>query len=150
MNPAMLTAIDIQNVLTAAINAHVQYDLARALSYSFNHNFESNLTPDDLQPDFLASNQTLQDSAATAATDIYNAVNASGSSTAFLWPLFQQAWDAFRGITRGVIAMRQQAWSAGLTGNLPRDLDDSALIAQPLSNDGFLETEGTASCRVTP
>jgi len=52
-------ANDFYNVLTTAIDAHVNYDLARALRDSYLHGRDPNVTEEKLQADFAKTNWTL-------------------------------------------------------------------------------------------
>jgi hypothetical protein len=143
-SPATMTANDVDSVITSAIAAHVKYDLPRALNYSFNNIFDPNVTPGDLQPDFLVSNQTLQDSSGMSRADIYNA--ASGYQAVPLLPIVQQAFDAVKGITSGVISTRQQAWNEAISNMLPLEIDGTFMEPQPVLNDQVLELAGRLAC----
>ena len=52
LNPGWIAGWAAREVLNSAIEAHVQYDLPRALRYSFENIFDPRLIPVDLLPDF--------------------------------------------------------------------------------------------------
>jgi hypothetical protein len=137
-----LTLLDLERVVDAGITAHVEYDLPRALRDSFKNTFELNLTPDDLRPDFIASNQTLRDSMAISAADIQNAV----SGPSWLFPSIQEMLDYAAGITDGVISKRVLAWDEASGDFLPPEIDGTPLVPQPAINHGLLEMTGTMNC----
>ena len=139
---------NISNVLTSGINAHVEYDLPRALRYSFANAFQ-NVTSDELYPDFLNTNQTFSEASAAINSDLNNAAFGpliSRSITAWVVSFIEAVAAYFYNDTTLVISLRQQAWTDAFSGSVLLDSDGTVMAPQPVADHGNLQAIGEILC----
>jgi hypothetical protein len=127
----------VSGVLSSAIEAHVDFDLARAIRASRERRFHPALTDADLAADFAKVDA--QQASDLAGREIFEVVRATSkwnrrllSKTAFRWMN-----RMVKSNTDGVVEGRMKAWKIAVeggplpTGELPQpDWDHAALLAR--------------------
>jgi hypothetical protein len=64
------SSISFVFTLASAVNAHVQYDLPRAIRFAYDNRFDKNLTFRDLNDDFIASNVLFEETTTKTTSDL--------------------------------------------------------------------------------
>ena len=139
------TPIQLYEVLSTAIDAHVNHDLGRALRDSYDNRYDTSATPDELHPDFLVTDNTFGEDAAQKYNDLYAAAENSNDWEQYLH--YFQWEDSFGDFmtnsTAGVIRDRHTAWDEAMSKvTLP-----SGSNQQPRTDHQKLYAEGMSRCQ---
>jgi hypothetical protein len=132
------------NILNSGVDAHVNYDLARALRDSYNNRYDQNLTPADLHPDFLLTDSTFPADSAQKLADIQAAAKNSNVWNQFLLsPTMAGFGDWLFNETSSVIKERHKAWDDAMgKGDLA-----TGYAKQPTTDHDKLMKDGMAYCK---
>ena len=143
----------INEVLSSGITAHVDFDLARALQFSFKSPSDvgGNVTFDTLHLDFGKTNTTFAGAGDEATKEISNAGFGTITNTVIKYVALQVAREAavFYDSTDEVIKHRQLAWNKAiaLDGSPLVGINQQPLIPQPQTDHLPLEKMGVNNCR---
>ena len=148
LSPFSTVALDLQaalsaeKVLMAGIHAHVDYDLPRALRYSFGIEFDTVASSKDLLIDFVGSNGTLDQATPIIARDMF----AATGSVALLPQMVTFINSVVPADINKIIMDRLQAWNNASNGTLPVGSDGNSLGPQPLTDHAALASAGALGC----
>ena len=136
----------IASVLESAIEAHVIYDLPRALRYAFDNRRNKGIRPKDLLPEFEATNKIFSSTNQKTKSDIASILNC-----AVWWQDVGEAiFGRFYKTDGDVIKLRKDAWNLAFTPLPINGLDNSELLSQPFTNHLELLNKGKSICRTSP
>ena len=145
-NKVNFACLGIKSTLETGIDAHVNYDLARAIRYANKNKFDPNASAIILKEEFDATDKFFPQTSQKTLKDIDQVRNCDAT--------FLSVINFFYNKDGEVIKNRKKAWTKGMGNDQLKGIDANDLISQPTLDHFHYLTEGKKRCKqnepVTP